>query len=112
MWSLINYLIVQGFGLVLAGITAIIFLYVVLRKIHSLRTTLILGAFFIGAMLFFWFPVGVPQNLAYPFGITTYGPADGPTLPLKNVFSFFRHLDSFERVSDIAPDARDRKSVV
>ncbi len=107
LWSLINYLIVQGFGLVLAGLAAVIFLFIVLRKLHSLKTTLILGAFFVGAMLFFWFPVGVPQNLAYPFGITTYGPADGPTLPLKNVFTFFSHLDSFERVKDIARDPLD-----
>jgi nitrite reductase (NO-forming) len=106
-WSLVYYLIVQGFGLVLAGIAAVIFLFVVLRKLHSLRTTVILVVFFIGAMLFFWFPVGVPQNLAYPFGLTTYGPADGPTLPLKNIFQFFAHLDSYERVADIARDARD-----
>ncbi|MEK7509123.1 MAG: copper-containing nitrite reductase [Patescibacteria group bacterium] len=107
LWSLISYLIVQGFGLVLAGIAAVVFLFIVLRKLHSLRTTLILLVFFIGAMLFFWFPVGVPQNLAYPFGIITYGPAAGPTLPLKNVLSFFRRLDSFERVADISRDPRD-----
>ena len=107
LWSLVNYLIVQGFGLVLAGAVAVIFLYVVLRKQHSFRITMLLGLFFIGAMLFFWFPVGVPQNLSYPFGLTTYGPAAGPTLPLKNIFQFFAHLDSFERVSDIARDARD-----
>ncbi|MBI5456626.1 nitrite reductase, copper-containing [Candidatus Kaiserbacteria bacterium] len=106
-WSLANYLIVQGFGLVLAGAAAVVFLYIVLRKQHSLRNTVLLGLFFIGAMLFFWFPVGVPKNLAYPFGLTTYGPADGPTLPLKNVFQFFSHLGAFERVADIARDARD-----
>lgn len=107
LWSLVNYLIVQGFGLVLAGMAAVVFLFIVLRKLHSLRTTLLLLVFFVGAMLFFWFPVGVPQNLSYPFGLTTYGPAAGPTLPLKNIFQFFSHLDSFERVSDIARDARD-----
>ncbi|PIR83782.1 nitrite reductase, copper-containing [Candidatus Kaiserbacteria bacterium CG10_big_fil_rev_8_21_14_0_10_51_14] len=58
-------------------------------------------------MLFFWFPVGVPQNLQYPFGVVTYGPADGPALPLKNVLSFFTHIDKFERVSDIARDPLD-----
>lgn len=107
LWSLISYLIVQGFGLVLAGFAAVIFLFIVLRKLHSLKTTLVLLVFFVGAMLFFWFPIGVPQNLAYPFGIHSYGPADGPTLPLKNVFSFFNALDSFERVSDIARDPLD-----
>ncbi|OGG72803.1 nitrite reductase, copper-containing [Candidatus Kaiserbacteria bacterium RIFCSPLOWO2_01_FULL_53_17] len=107
LWSLVNYLIVQGFGLVLAGIAAVIFLFIVLRKLHSLRTTLILVVFFVGAMLFFWFPIGVPKNLTYPFGIKTYGPGYGPTLPLKNVFEFFRNLDTFERVADIARSPLD-----
>ncbi|MHB1086320.1 MAG: copper-containing nitrite reductase [Minisyncoccota bacterium] len=104
IWSLLNYLIVQGFGLVLAAVVAIIFLYVVLRKLHSLKVTLLLIAFFAGAMLFLWFPIGVPRDLQYPFGIKTYGPADGPTLPIRNVFAFFSNLDEFERVADIAAD--------
>ncbi len=58
-------------------------------------------------MLFFWFPVGVPKNLQFPFGLKTYGPADGPALPLKNIFSFFGNLDKFERVKDIARDPLD-----
>ncbi len=106
IWSLLHSLVVQGFGLVIAALAAVAFVYIVLRRMHSFRTTLLLVALFVGVMLFFWFPVGVPQNLAYPFGLTTYGPSDGPTLPLRNVFTFFAHLDSFERVPDIAPDAR------
>src|SRR3989344_1073849 len=106
-WSLLYYLIVQGFGLVLAAGVALVFLYMVFRRHHSLKTTLLLGAFFAGAMLFFWFPVGVPQNLEYPFGIKTYGPAEGPTLPLNNIFSFFANLKNFEVIADIARDPRD-----
>ena len=107
LWSLLHYLIVQGFGLVLAGLVAAFFLYIVLRKHHSMRRTMLLGSFFGGAMLFFWFPVGVPQNLQYPFGVVTYGPADGPTLPLKNILSFFSSIDNFERVADIARSPLD-----
>ena len=107
LWSLVYYLIVQGFGLVLAGFAAIVFLYIVLRKLHSLRTTILLVTMFVGAMLFFWFPVGVPGNLAYPFGLTTYGPGEGPTLPLANVFTFFRNLDNYERIADIARSPLD-----
>ena len=107
LWSLMSYLVVQGFGLVLAGLAALLFLYLVLRKHHSLRDTLLLGAFFAGVMLFFWFPVGVPRDLQYPFGIKTYGPAEGPTLPLKNVLSFFTNIDKFQRIKDIARDPRD-----
>lgn len=107
IWSLLYYLIVQGFGLVLAGAAAVAFLYIVLRKNYSLRNTLLLGAFFIGAMLFFWFPVGVTKDLQYPFGLKTYGPADGPTLPLKNIFAFFAQLSAYERVADIARSPLD-----
>ena len=107
LWSLLNYLIVQGFGLVLAGLAALLFLYVVLRKHHSRRDTLLLGTFFAGVMLFFWFPVGVPRDLQYPFGIKTYGPAYGPALPLKNVLSFFASIDKFERKADISRDPLD-----
>ena len=83
------------------------FLYIVLRKHHSLRNTILLGAFFVGSMLFFWFPVGVSQGLQYPFGIKTYGPSDGPTLPLKNVLSFFANFNKFERVADISRNPLD-----
>jgi FtsP/CotA-like multicopper oxidase with cupredoxin domain len=107
LWSLLYYLIVQGFGLVLAGAAAVVFLYIVLRKLRSFRDTLLLAAFFVGVMLFFWFPVGVARDLQYPFGLTTYGPADGPALPLRNVFAFFGKLDSFARVADIARDPED-----
>jgi nitrite reductase (NO-forming) len=107
LWSLLYYLVIQGFGLVLAGGVALIFLYVVLRQHYSLRNTVLLGVFFVGAMLLFWFPVGVSRDLQYPFGLTTYGPADGPALPLKNIFSFFTNLDEYERVSDIARNPSD-----
>src|SRR3989344_4523642 len=106
-WSLVSYLVIQGFGLVLAGGVAVVFIYIVLRKHHSLGGTVLLGFFFVGAMLFFWCPVGVPQNLTYPFGIKAYGPSDGPTLPLQNVFAFFQHLDSFTRIPDSARDPLD-----
>ncbi len=114
LWSLISALMIQGIGLVLAGAAAAVFLYIVLRKHHSRGITILLSAFFIGAMLFFWFPIGVPKNLEYPFGITTYGPAAGPTLPLKNVFQFFANLKNYPRIADISrspldvPHATDR----
>lgn len=107
IWSLLHYLVVQGFGLVLAGLAAIFFLFLVFRRHYSLRNTILITTFFIGAMLFFWFPIGVPQNLEYPFGLKTYGPAEGPTLPLANIFAFFENLSSFERVSDIRRDPLD-----
>lgn len=106
IWSLISYLIVQGFGLILAGFAAVVFLFLVLRKGRSLGVTLALGGVFLGAMLFFWIPIGVSKDLQYPFGLITYGPSEGPGLPLANVLAFFMHLPSYERVADIARDPR------
>lgn len=91
----------------LAGIAAVWFIYLALRKHHSTRDTILLLLFFIGVMLFFWFPVGVSQNLQYPFGLKTYGPTEGPGLPLKNVFTFFTHIKDFERVANIARSPLD-----
>ena len=104
IFSLLQYLIIQGFGLVLAGLAAVVFLYLVFRSNYSLRNTILLSVFFIGVMTFLWLPVGVPKNLEYPFGLVTYGPGIGPTLPLKSVLRFFLHLDDYERVADIARD--------
>lgn len=107
LWSLLQYLIVQGFGLMLASVVAVVFLYVVLIKHYSFKWTVLFGIFFIGAMFLFWFPVGVPKEMQYPFGLKTYGPADGPALPLKNVFTFFSSLNRFERIADISRDPQD-----
>src|SRR3989344_2063168 len=101
-WSLVYYLVVQGFGVVLAVLAALFFMYLVLKEHHTWRSVLILSSFFVGAMLFFWFPVGVSPGLEYPFGLKTYGPANGPTLPLSNILAFFRHHHEYERVPDIA----------
>ncbi len=106
-WSLLSYLVIQGFGLVFAALAAIAFLYVLFRRTHTKKETVVLVVLFAGAMALFWFPIGVPKDLQYPFGLVTYGPADGPGLPLGNIFKFFGNLDNFERVEDISRDPQD-----
>lgn len=98
---------VQSIGLFVAYVFAAIFIFLVLRKLHSLKVTIALLIVFLGASIFFYAPVGLPNGLAYPFFLKTYGPAEGPVLPLKNIVAFFKHFDDFERVSDIARDPND-----
>lgn len=105
--SLVYYLIVQVFGLIIAYIFAAIFLYVVLNKLHSRLVTLSLLVVFLGVSIFIYAPIGLPNGFQYPFSLTTYGPSIGPVLPLKNVFEFFKNIDNFERVADIARDPND-----
>ncbi len=102
LFSFVKYLLLQGLGLAIALGVGGLFIYMVLRKLHSRGMAWALFLFFFGTCLFLYVPMGVPQTLAYPFGLKTYGPSEGPWLPLKNVFAFFSHFGQFERVADIA----------
>ena len=105
--SFIWQYVVQVLGLFIAYAFAAFLLYLVLRKLHSRLITVTLIAVFIGASLSFYVPNGMPHAFEYPFFLKTYGPAAGPVLPFKNVWSFFTHLNDFERVASIVRDPRD-----
>jgi len=110
MWeilTLIRFVIIQGLGLFIAIIVAGIFLFLVLRKLHSLRDAILLFIIFFGAFLFLYVPQGLPSSIQYPFSLTSFGPADGPVLPLGNVIKFFKEIKNMEHVSDIARDPND-----
>lgn len=110
MFEATSYLwqyLVQAFGLFIAYAFAALFLYLVLRRLHSKWITLTLLTMFLGVSLFFYAPNGLPRAFEYPFFLTTFGPGASPVLPLSNIFQFFGNFDSFERVEDIARDPRD-----
>lgn len=98
---------VQVAGLAVAFLFAALFIYLALRKFgsHWMRVALVLV--FIGVSLFFYVPIGLPQNLAYPLTMRTYGMGDGPILPLSNMLTFIGKFNEFERVENIARDASD-----
>jgi nitrite reductase (NO-forming) len=98
---------VGGFGLVIAYGFAAIFIFLVLRQFHSWKITTALVAIFIGASIAFYVPNGIPHAFEYPLGLRTFGPSEGPVLPLSNVFSFLKNFNSFERVANIARDPSD-----
>lgn len=104
---LLRTILVEWFGLFIAFIFAGIFLFLVLRKLHSTWLTVTLVAVFLGVSIFFYAPHGLPRGFEYPFFLRTYGPAEGPVLSLGNVFKFFGNLDAFERVENIARDPND-----
>lgn len=104
--------IVEAFGIFIAYIFAAIFIFLVLRRFHSWKMTTALVAIFIGVSLAFYIPNGIPKAFEYPFGLTTFGPSDGPVLPLANIWQFLTHFDSFERVQNIARDPNDVSTYV
>lgn len=108
--ELVSYLwqyLVEVFGLSIAYVFAGIFIFLVLRQFHSWKITAALVAIFIGVSIAFYVPNGIPNAFQYPFGLKTFGPADGPVLPFQNIISFFAHFSRFERVASIARDPND-----
>ncbi len=99
--------IVQSAGLAIAYVFAGLFIYLMLRRLHSRAMTVTLVAMFVAASIAFYVPNGMPHAFEYPFFMRSYGPASGPVLPLKNVWEFVQRFDEFERPDDISRDPRD-----
>ncbi len=102
-----KFILFQGFGFFIALAAGGLFIFLVLRKLHSLKAAILLSVFFFGMVVFVFAPRAFPSQLEYPFGLTTYGPAAGPSLPLKNVMGFFGGLKDIERSDNIAVDPND-----
>lgn len=99
--------LVQALGLFIAYAFAALFLYLVLRRLHSKKITAALLVIFLGASLAFYAPNGLPHAFEYPFLLKTYGSSVGPVLPFSNVLDFFKNFSTFERVEDIARSPSD-----
>ena len=99
--------LVQAFGLFIAYAFAAVFIFLVLRRFHSWKITAALVAIFIGVSIAFYVPNGIPKALEYPFHLRTFGPSEGPVLPLANIMQFMRNCGAFERVSKIARNPSD-----
>lgn len=107
IFSLIKFVIFQMFGLFITIAAGAVFLFIVLRRLHSLKLTILLFIFFFGAMIFLFLP-NISSSLAqYPFFMKTFGPADSPAIPLKNIFTFFKEFKNFEKVENIARNPND-----
>ena len=107
LFSLLSYVFVETLGLAIACVAAVVLLYMVLRRLHSLRMTLALCALFVGVIIFFFVPSALPRGFGYSSFVTTYGPADDPGLPFMNAVRFFLNFDKFEKVAEIARDPND-----
>lgn len=84
--------------------------YFFMRLIHRLEYPagmLASMAIFVSSLaLFILISLGTRHLLQYPPYGQTYGPAEGPALPLGNVLEFFRSIGDFDTVDDIAADPR------
>lgn len=108
--ELLTYLwqfLVEGFGLTISYVFAAIFIFLVLRRLHSRNITIALVIIFIGVSIAFYLPHGIPKAIEFPMSLRTFGPAVGPVLPIENVQHFFQRFGEFEHVQEIARDPND-----
>lgn len=106
LWH-VRITLIQVFGFVIAA-TASWFFF--MRLVHSMKSPVMvisMAVFVAGVLMFLSVSVGRSYLLQYPPYVQSYGPAEGPGLPLGNVFEFFRHIGDFENVDEIARDPRD-----
>lgn len=110
MMQLLTYTwtyVVQMAGLFVAFLFAALFVYLALRHFHSRMMRVALVVVFLAVSIVFYVPNGLPRGLEYPLSLTTYGPAEGPVIPVGNVWNLFKNFDRFERVADIARDPNE-----
>lgn len=113
--ELIGYLwqfLVEGFGLTISYVFAAIFIFLVLRRLHSRNITIVLVIIFIGVSIAFYLPNGLPKGIEFPMSLRTFGPSVGPVLPAENVIHFFQRFPEFERVKDISHNPNDLPKTV
>ena len=106
-----KYIILQSIGffiLITAFIAlAVIVLYTISKKLKlAKKITIPTAILVIGVFLLFFSAQIFPSHLKYPFLLKTFGPSNGPEVPLKNILTFFKNIKNFERV-DIAKNPAD-----
>src|SRR3989344_5338715 len=99
--------LIQAFGLAMAITASLFFLLRLVWRLKALPMGVSMLFFVVGISLFVSVSVGRMYALQYPVYVESFGPGFGPGLPLKNVISFFQHLDQFAHIEDIARDPSD-----
>lgn len=99
--------LIQAFGLGMAITASLFFLLRLVWRLKAVPMGISMLFFIVGISMFVSVSVGRMYALQYPVYVQSFGPGYGPGLPLKNIVSFFQHLDQFPRIEDIAHDPSD-----
>ncbi len=98
----LRQVVLQGFGLTIVALSVIFILAHNEWKTHGVSVAISFGTLMLGVLVMGYVTYGLPSGFNLPAFQHSYGPGSGPTLPFESVISFFKSLDDFERVSDIA----------
>lgn len=104
-FQFLRVVLLQAIGLFIAIGAGFSFGWTLFKGLFASKLRVFLFVLFLfGAGLFFISSQVLPNTVEYPLFMSTFGPSITPGLPLKNVAKFFRQLDDFERVENIAAD--------
>lgn len=104
-FSFVRFLSMEVLGFTLVVI-ACVALFILAKRKFGLGKPFVVSfsVLLIGLFLFVLLPQFGPYS-PFPFYVKTFGPADGPDIPIKNIPTFLK--SKFEVVSDIARDPTD-----
>jgi len=108
LFSYLKITLIQGFGLGIAVTASLFFLMRLVWRLKAVPMGVSMVIFVIGVGMFVSVSMGKMYSLQYPVFVSSFGPGDhGPGLPFKNVVAFFKNIDNFPVVEDIARDPND-----
>lgn len=107
LFQFLQVSLIQAFGLGMAITASLFFLLRVVWRLKAASMGISMIFFIVGVGLFVSVSVGRLYALQYPIYVESFGPGSGPGLPVKNVITFFRHIDQFAQITDIARDPND-----
>lgn len=106
-FSFIKYVLLQGIALTVAiALFGFIIVYGI-WKLKSRTLALATSALGITVMVLYIVSVGFPKGSEFTTLRESYGPGHAPGLSLSQIFAFFKHIDTFERVNDISTDPNE-----
>lgn len=106
-FSAVRFLSMETVGFFLV-VAACIVLFILAKRKLKLGWPFVItfSILVVGLFLFIFLPKFGPYS-PYPFYFKTFGPGDGPDIPIVNLPTFVKNKDRFEKVSDISRDPTD-----
>lgn len=108
--NLLKYLqptLIQATGLALAITALLFFLLRLVWRLKALPMGVAILFFMLGVCMVISVSVGRMYALQYPVFVQSFGPGVGPGLPLTSVGNFFKNVNKFHVIDDIARDPAD-----
>lgn len=107
LFGFLRVSLVQAFGLGMAVTASLFFFIRLVWKLRAMPLGIAMIFFVVGVSLFVSVSFGRLYALQYPIFVNSFGPGQGPGLPLSSVLNFFQSMGSFERIADISRDPND-----